>query len=208
MSKVQLSRKPETREDSCLGRRTVKSPTHIAVNEIESIDFDIEDIFANYEEDKFYKPLLQVLNGERLSDPVNQKKFKSLASHFHRDGKRILYDRKLCVPKKTISDLLKMAHDSKISDYFGIFKTTSRLKKFYWKNKAQDVKRYVQGCLFCQQKKDHQGKRLGDPNALEIPNRRWGSLETDFIVALPRQIGLIDSQGEYTSVLPKKKILR
>ena len=40
--------------------------------------------------------------------------------------------------------------------------------------------------MTCQQKKDHQGKKLGDPTSLEVPTRRWGSLATDFIVSLPK----------------------
>ena len=44
----------------------------------------------------------------------------------------------------------------------------------------------MQGCLICQQKKDHQGNKLGDPTSLEVPTRIWGSLTTYFIVSLPK----------------------
>ncbi len=40
--------------------------------------------------------------------------------------------------------------------------------------------------LVCQQKKDHGGKKLTEPNSMEVPERRWGSLATDFIVGLPK----------------------
>lgn len=40
--------------------------------------------------------------------------------------------------------------------------------------------------MVCQRKKDHRGKKLGDPTRLEVPDRRWGSLACDFIVNLPR----------------------
>ena len=79
-----------------------------------------------------------------------------------------------------------MAHDCKVSGHFGFYKTLSRLKNFYWKSKSKDVKSYVQGCLTCQQKKDSREKKLGDPMSLEIPDRRWGSIATDFIVSLPQ----------------------
>ncbi len=40
--------------------------------------------------------------------------------------------------------------------------------------------------MVCHQKKDYLGKKLTDPRTLEIPERRWGSLATDFIVKLPK----------------------
>ena len=79
-----------------------------------------------------------------------------------------------------------MAHECKIAGHFGYYKMLTRLKNFFWKHKSRDVKKYVQGCLTCQQKKDNREKKLGDPTALEIRDRRWGFLATDFIVALPK----------------------
>ena len=31
------------------------------------------------------------------------------------------------------------------------------------------------------------GKKLSDPSSLEVPERRWGSIATDFIVKLPKR---------------------
>ena len=159
---------------------------HIAVNDLEAVSINEDDIFSCLEEDDFYGPLLKVLRGEKLKDSVKDRKFRILSKYFHEDERGLFYEGKRCVPKKSVPKLLQLAHDSKIAGHFGFYKTMSRLKRFYWKNKAQDVKRYVQGCMTCQQKKDHHGKRFGDPNALEIPTRRWGSLATDFIVSLPK----------------------
>ncbi len=80
---------------------------------------------------------------------------------------------------------MQLAQDAKTSGNLGFFKTLSRLKNFHWKRKSRDVKQYVEGCTVCQQKKDCLGKNLTDPTSLEVPERRWGSLTTDFIVELP-----------------------
>jgi len=44
----------------------------------------------------------------------------------------------------------------------------------------------VDGCIVCQQFKYTNQKKLNTPTSLEMPERRWGSLATDFIVQLPR----------------------
>ena len=97
-----------------------------------------------------------------------------------------------------------MGHDSKIAGHFGYYKTLSRLKNFYWKHKSRDVKNYVQGCQTCQQKKDSREKKLGDPTSLEIPDRRWGSIATDFIVSLPKTKNGYDSITTWVDRLSRR----
>ena len=167
-----------------LGDALSRAP-QVSVNFLEVVNFDLGFVLDGYESDEFYGPLLNVMNGGKLSNEVKHKKFKSLLPLFHRDGNKLFYDDKLCVPRKAISRIMQLAHDAKTAGHFGYFKTLSRLKNFYWKHKARDVKKYVQGCITCQQKKDHQGKKFGDPSSLEVPDRRWGSIATDFIVSLP-----------------------
>lgn len=165
---------------------TLSRAPHIHVNDIEVMTPSLDFITDGYKEDEFYGPLIKVMNKEVLKDPVKMKKFEKLATHFHEDGKRLIYEGKICVPRKSVKQILQMAHDCKVAGHFAVYKTLARLKNFYWRNKAKDVKSYVQGCLTCQQKKDSREKKLGDPNSLEIPDRRWGSIATDFIVALPK----------------------
>ncbi len=100
---------------------------------------------------------------------------------FERDGKRLLYEGKLCIPRTSVAPILQMAHDAKTGGHFGFSKTLSRVEKYHWRHKTSDVKQYVSGCFVCQQKNDHGGKKLTEPSSLEVPERRWGSL---FIVGL------------------------
>ena len=132
---------------------TLSRAPHASMNSVEILSANVEEITDNYENDQVFGPLLKVMKGERLKDIVQQKKFEKMAQYFHLDGKKLLYEGKLCVPRKSVSDVLQMAHDCKVAGHFGYFKTLSRLNKFYWKHKSRDVKRYVQGCLTCQQKK-------------------------------------------------------
>lgn len=90
------------------------------------------------------------------------------------------------VPRRCVSNILELAHDCRIAGHFKFAKTMSRLSNYHWRHKARDVKKYVDGCMRCQQFKDSNQKKLTDPVSLEMPDRRWGSLATDFIVTLPK----------------------
>ncbi len=97
-----------------------------------------------------------------------------------------MYEGKLCAPRKVISTVLQLENEAKTSVHFRYLQTLSRLSNYHWKYKSRDFKNYVQGCLICQQKKDYMGKKHTDPTSLEVPERRWGSLASDFIVQLPK----------------------
>ena len=98
-----------------------------------------------------------------------------------------------CIPRKPVSDVLHLAHDSKISGHFKFAKTRSRLSNFLWRHKSRDVRKYVEGCMKCQQFKDSNQKNLTHPESLERPERRWGSISADFIVNLPKSRGGFDA---------------
>ena len=69
---------------------------------------------------------------------------------------------------------------------------------------SRDVKNYVQGCIVCQQKKDCIGKKLTDPLSLEVPDRRWGSISSDFIVKLPKTKNGFDCITTYVDRLSRR----
>ena len=141
------------------------------------------------------------MNGIELPNEVLQKKIDSLLPLFNLHGSKLLYEGKLCVPRNAISTVLELAHDAKSAGHFGYIKTLSRFGSYLWKNKAKDVKNYVKGCLVCQQKKHHLGQKLKDPSSLEVPERRWSSLASDFIVKLSRTKNGFDTITTYVDRL-------
>jgi len=173
-----LSRAPHVTE--------VNKKSLISFNALDIPKIEFEAILGNYENDQFFGPIVKALEGAESSNGKQNEFIKRVLPMFERDGARLLYQGKLCVPRRAVSSILHMAHDSKIAGHFGFSKTMSRLENYHWRHKGRDVKKYVQGCLTCQQKKDHSGKKLTDPTSLEVPERRWGSLATDFIVSLPK----------------------
>ncbi len=183
---------------------TLSRAPHASVNVLEVLNIDIDDIIGGYEDDKFYGAILKGLKGEEISDEMLKRKVEKLLPLFHLDGNKLLYQGKLCVPRKAIATIMQLAHDAKTAGHFGYFKTLSRLKNYHWKNKSRDVRNYVQGCLVCQQKKDYMGKKLTDPTSLEVPGRRWGSLASDFIVKLPKTKNGFDSITTYVDRLTRR----
>ena len=58
-------------------------------------------------------------------------------------------------------------------------------------NRTRDVKKYVGGCLICQQQKvTSQKKFLTDPTPVDVPTRRWGSLATGFCGTVDPPVGI------------------
>lgn len=91
----------------------------------------------------------------------------------------------LCVPRVNIKDIMELANENKSAGHFGYAKTLWRLSNYHWRNKAGDVFDYCRGCHVCQQNKDSRVKPLGEPQPLQLPDRRWGSVSMDFVRHLP-----------------------
>lgn len=129
---------------------------------------------------------MRALKGTWSDKPKEKYRVEELIHLFQLDGKKLLYNRKICVPRKAIPKVLQVAHDSKTAGHFKFAKTMSRLTNFHWRHKSRDVRNYINGCLKCQQYKDSNQQKMTDPTSLEMPERRWGSLATDFVVHLPK----------------------
>ncbi len=123
--------------------------------------------------------------GRILKDLIKGEEFIT-TKYTYDNGFLRLKTGELCIPRKAVRVVLKMAHDSKVSGRFAFAKTLSRLDRFYWPRKITDVKRYIQGCDDCQRHKSSNQKPLTIPQILENLSRRWGSISTDFITQPPR----------------------
>ena len=65
-----------------------------------------DDIIGDYEDDKLFGPVMKKLSGEEIPDEFLRRKVEKLLPMFHIDGKRLIYDGKVCVPRKSISEEL------------------------------------------------------------------------------------------------------
>ncbi len=104
---------------------------HASVNVLKALKIDSEDLTNGYAGDEFYTAFLKTMNGDQIQDQFLSKKIGKLLPLFHKDGDKLLYEGKLCIPRKSISTGMQLAHDAKTSGHFGYLKTISRLKKYH-----------------------------------------------------------------------------
>lgn len=91
---------------------------------------------------------------------------------FKLHGSRLFCSGRRCVPSMSVSDVLKIAHDSKVGGHLKIAKTLSRLSQFHWKNNRRDFRKYCESFLTFQQYKDSNQSKLTDPMSLKTPTWR------------------------------------
>lgn len=103
-----------------------------------------------------------------------------------------------------MSSILQIAHHSRIGGQFKFSHPMSRLGSFHYRQKARDVKKYADGCMKCQKFKVSNAKNLKSAETMEMPERRWASLSTDFIICLPITKSGLDSVTTWIDRLSKR----
>lgn len=98
--------------------RAPHAPGDRNINDIEVPYFNFENVMSRYEEDECLGPVLKALNCQW---PIEEKKKVRLEKHvpIHKlHGRRLMYNGKICVPRKSVSTILEAAHDSKNGGHF------------------------------------------------------------------------------------------
>lgn len=109
------------------------------------------DFASNYAKDAVFGPILNSLLGRKAKSDTEEARMQQLRSEFKlRDGK-LFYGEKLCVPRRNVRDVLRLAHDCATAGNFGFHKTLQRLQRFHWRHKTRDIQKYCDGCVSCQQ---------------------------------------------------------
>ena len=80
---------------------------------------------------------MKAVDGDEWPEDKHKRaKLERMVVHFQREGGALLYDAKLCVPRKHVSTVLRQAHDSRIGGHFGRTKTLLRLSYPFWDKKS------------------------------------------------------------------------
>jgi len=84
-------------------------------------------------------------------------------------------------------EILKEHHDPADIGHPGQHRMQELIKRTYWwPGLKEDVKKYVQGCVKCQQNKVQYQKRADKLHLLEIPEGPWQDISINIIGPLPR----------------------
>jgi len=98
-------------------------------------------------------------------------------------------DGRVYVPnnKELREEILKEHHDPADVGHPGQHRMQELIKRTYWwLGLKEDVKKYVQGYVKCQQNKVQHQKKAGELHPLEIPEGPWQDISIDMIGPLPR----------------------
>lgn len=111
-------------------------------------------------------------------------------------------------------DVLFKAHDNPLAAHFGINKTLSRIRKYYfWPGMVNSVRYYINSCEICKSTKHHNfvlRPPLGQPT---MTQRLFQKMYIDFLGPYPRSISghigifvVLDHFSKYPFLKPVKKL--
>ena len=93
--------------------------------------------------------------------------------------------------KSLREEILKEHHDLADIGHPGQQRMLELLKRTYWwSGLKEDIKKYMQGCLKCQQNKVQHQQKAGKLHPLEIPKGPWQEISIDMIGPLPNSNGM------------------
>jgi hypothetical protein len=93
----------------------------------------------------------------------------------------------LCILKCSMREnLLKEKHSGGLAGHFCHDKTFTKLREsYFWLGMREDVKRFVDICIFCQHSKGRK-QNAGFYQPLPIPKWPWEAISMDFVLGLPK----------------------
>ena len=100
---------------------------------------------------------------------------------------------KIYIPnnRKLREEILKEHHDLADIGHPGQHRMLELLKRTYWwPGLKKDIKKYVQGCLKCQQNKVQHQRKAEELHPLEIPKGPWQEISINMIGPLPSSKGM------------------
>ena len=131
------------------------------------------------------KNLNDVLDSE---DPYHDA-FIKRSKRFSLKNGVLQYDNLPVVPRPALPSLMSSLHDAPISGHLGRNKTSRVIKeRFWWPSWSDDVRRYVQSCLPCQERKGQANKRYAPLHPSTPCDRPWERIAVD-LVSLPPSHG-------------------
>lgn len=111
-----------------------------SLNDVHVLSIFSENVIFSYEDDCFFGPIGKALSGEWPTTAKIKVKVKNTVPIFTFYSKNLLNKSKLYVPRKLISAVMHMAHDSKITGHLKFAKTMVMFDQSHWKQKTLYIK--------------------------------------------------------------------
>ncbi|RWS24158.1 pol polyprotein-like protein [Leptotrombidium deliense] len=158
---------------------------------VDTLLIDLNDISRLQREDKYYKHIIDILEGKIKGK--NKSLRKAAANYELKNNKlyRVIvsqgeFKNVLAIPQCLVSNILHAMHDNIISGgHTGIRKTFERCRlRFHWRSIYSDVIKYVLSCITCQQTKNTHTK-AGTLKPVSPGSRPFSKLAIDLMGLLP-----------------------
>ena len=95
--------------------------------------------------------------------------------------------KRLYIPEEMRDAIMTELHATPLAGHLGMDKTYEKIaRRYYWPDMEVIVRAFVRTCPECQRNKPSYMKKVGLLKPMPIPERRWSSVNVDFIVHLPR----------------------
>lgn len=124
------------------------------VNEVEVPYFEFSKFIKEYDDDQFFGPSVQAGDGNWPGDTKKRVRIEGRIPSFGIKDIESLYNKKACVLQEAVSSIRQIAHDSIFGCRFKFERTIFRLGNFHSRNKARDVKKYIDGYMKRQNHKE------------------------------------------------------
>ena len=109
------------------------------------------------------------------------------------EDKVVYMEGRIYIPnnKDLKEEILREHHDPANVRHPGQHRIQELIKRTYWWPRLkEDIKKYVQGCVKCQQNKVQHQRKAEELHVLEIPKRPWQDISIDMIGPLPKSNGM------------------
>jgi len=150
------------------------SRRHVLLSTLETKPFGLETLKGIYLHDVVYYEMYNAC------EKVSQK-------GYYRHNDYLFKEKRICVPKCSIRDLLvREAHEGGLMGHFGVKKNLETLHEhFHWPRMKHDVHKFCDHCIVCKKAKSKLMPH-GLYTPLPIPDYPWIDISMDFVLGLPQ----------------------
>lgn len=111
-----------------LGEALSRAPHVTNETELELGNFEASSPVSNliqgkFEGDRLFGPIFKASKGELPTDPIQRERLSRLLPLFQQNYNLLYYEKKVCVPRSVVRDILHMAHDAQVAGHFSLAKT-------------------------------------------------------------------------------------
>lgn len=85
---------------------------------------------VDYDSDHAFGAIHQSFDSRWSDDAIERRGIELLRPSFAKEGRKVTYDNKICVPQNSFQELLGLAHNGKLTSHFNFLKPPTDFLRF------------------------------------------------------------------------------